>query len=194
MTHRYGKWFLVGWICFVAGGCAPRSSEAENARPVVIINGLELTAEELQREVGTASSRVSPPGKTAGTEPEWLGRLIERELMVQEAQRLGLDRNKEFMSTIERFWKEALLKQLIRRKGQEVAATVRVYEPELEAEYRRLQEEGKVREGVSLGQMREEILHNVRERKQAQAMEEWVASLRTKAKIHVDLKGIEELR
>jgi parvulin-like peptidyl-prolyl isomerase len=64
---------------------------------------------------------------------------------VQEAQRQGLDREPAFMRTIERFWKEALIKLLLSHKAQEIAGKVHVYEPDIEAYYERLSQETQAR-------------------------------------------------
>ena len=41
---------------------------------------------------------------------------IGKQLLIQEAQRQGLDRNRTFMKTIERNWKQTLIKELLDRE------------------------------------------------------------------------------
>ena len=187
-------WTGIGLVVLSGMGCQPPQRMAGAQKPVLIINELEMSGEELREDFALAArgpdhrSNEAPPGK----EPEWLGRVIERELLVQEAQRLGLDRNPAFMSTIERFWKEALLKQLVQLKGQEIASQAHVYEPEVEQRYAKLS-----REDPSLGslsEMREEIQRMIREEKQQEAMERWIQELRAKAKIRVDGGALAQLQ
>lgn len=188
--------FLVLMLgaCPFLSGCSPNSAEAVTEKPAVVINQLKLTKEELKQELQTVPWSFHGPEQGADGEPEWLSRLIERELLVQEAQRLGLDRRADFMRTIERFWKEALIKLLLDRKMQEIADKIRSYEPEIEARYRQLQEESPDSSLEPVEEMRDEIQRSLREEKAAQAMEEWVAGLRAKSKITVDSKILEELK
>jgi hypothetical protein len=55
------------------------------------------------------------------TDEEVLDLAIKREILVQEAQRQGIDREKSFMKTIERYWKQALIRELVNRKSRELA-------------------------------------------------------------------------
>ena len=187
-------WTGIGLVVLSGMGCQPPQRMAGAQKPALIINDLEMSGEELREDFALAARGPDQRSKEAapGKEPEWLGRVIERELLVQEAQRLGLDRNPAFMSTIERFWKEALLKQLVQLKGQEIASQVHVYEPEVEQRYAQLS-----REDPSLGslsEMHEEIQRMIREEKQQEAMERWIQELRAKAKIRVDGGALAQLQ
>ena len=157
-------WSCVGWILAVTllGSCTSEPANSRRGKPVLVINDLNLTAEDLRREIERAP--VEPALPSPEGEPEWLTRVIERELIVQEGRRMGLDREPEFMRSIERFWKEALLKQVLRRKAREISSQVQLYEPA------------------------------VRQQKEADAMEEWMAGLRQHAKIEVDRQALEKIR
>lgn len=187
-THR-GLLCLCGILCLCGvalTGCGTQASEAEVQKPALIINELKLSQSELQQEqaLAAATSREQHPG-AAGEEPEWLGRLIERELLVQEAQRLGLDRQPDFMRTIERFWKAALIKQLVDRKAREIDAQVHVYEPDIEAFSQQFPEEFETRD---------DIARAIRTRKQAEAMDQWMAQLKGQARIVLDREALSELQ
>lgn len=175
-------------------GCGPKAAEATVQKPVVVINNLKLNASELELELSEIGSPHEGGERVGeGEEPPWLVSLIERELLVQEAQRLGLDREHAFMRTIERFWKEALIKLLLHRKLQEIAATVHVYEPEIEAAYQKTKEETGLEPSLTLAEMRGEINRSLRREKEAQALEAWVSSLRAKSEITVDHEALSEL-
>ena len=152
-----------------------------------------MSGDELKAEKAMAAG--APEGQAApgaGGEPEWLSRVIERELLVQEAQRLGLDRDADFMGTIERFWKEALMRELLRYKSQEIVSQVRVYEPEIEERHARLS-----KEDPSIGplsQARGEIERMIQHEKEQKAMEDWVVELRARAQVQVDKEAIAQLK
>ncbi len=177
---------------FLLAGCGSRPDGTEGQKPVLRVNDLKLTTEDLQREVEMAGEGIERP--SAG-EPEWLSRVIERELIVQEGRQMGLDREPEFMRSIERFWKEALLKQVVRRKAREISAQVQVYEPEIEEHYRLWLKAQKAGTAVEpLETKRPEIERAIRQQKEADAMEQWVTGLRARAKIEVDHQALEKLR
>ena len=103
---------------------------------------------------------------------------------MQEAQRLGLDRQPGFMRTIERFWKEALIKQLLDRKAREINAQVHVYEPDIEAFSQQFPQEFEARDDMERA---------IRTHKQAEAMDQWVAQLKARSRIVIDHEAIARL-
>ena len=173
-------------------GCGSGATETAAKKPALVVNKLKLTSEEIKQErVVSAWAHDAEPAK--GEEPEWLGRVIERELLVQEAQRLGIDREPEFMRTIERFWKEALIKILLNRKSREITAMTHVYEPEIEAEYQKLVEEGAGQPVEPLSELHDQIAREIQQRKESEALDAWVLGLRTQAKIEVDQEAIQSI-
>ena len=182
-------------LVFALSGCTQKPAEARVEKPVVTINKLQLTGEEVKQEINQASLAIHEAVNTKEAEPEWLSSLIERELLVQEAQRLGLDRQPDFMRTIERFWKEALIKLLLNRKGQEIGDQVHVYEPEIEAYYKKLASEqtDTSQPLAPLSELREVIRREIREQKETEAMDNWIAELKKKAEITVDREAISKL-
>lgn len=191
MKKRFAVMALALWLLAQFSGCGPQSAGTTVEKPALVINKLKLTTEEIRQDrLFTAWTHDTEA--VEGDEPEWLGRLIERELLVQEAQRLGLDRRPDFMRTIERFWKEALIKILLIQKGQEIGDRTRVYEPEIEAYYKKLAEE-RQKEGrpvEALPELREEIRREIREGKENEVMDQWIYELREKAQVTIDREAV----
>lgn len=185
-TVDYGLALLCFFCAAALPGCGPQATEAEVQKPALIVNELKLSPSELQQELAFALQSSREAGRAeAGAEPEWLSRLIERELLVQEAQRLGLDRQPDFMRTIERFWKEALIKQLVDRKAREINAQVHVYEPDIEAFLQQF---------PHAFESRDDMERAIRTRKQAEAMDQWVEQLKAQARIVIDHEAIARLK
>jgi hypothetical protein len=69
------------------------------------------------------------------TKKEALEHLITRKVMVQEAQKQNFDKQKTFMKEIERYWEQALLKFLIKKKSEELSRLVQVDEAAIADEY-----------------------------------------------------------
>ena len=191
----YQLLLVLSAFLFLAAGCDSRRPGVSNEKPAVIVNKLQLTKSDLRKELKT---RVAVPYRSgvqdpANKEPEWLSQLIDRELLVQEAQRLGLNREQDFMLTVEHFWKQALIKQLISRKGREINASLHIYEPQIEAYYKKLaREKGAAIEPLSV--MRKDIVRMLEEETADKAMEDWLVDLRKSAHISVDHETLQQLQ
>ena len=179
-------------LSLLFSGCGKGTPGTVSDKLVLTINNLQLNKGELRQEY-QADSLMKHEPSTAQGEPEWVSRVIERELLVQEAQRLGLDRDPAFMHSIERFWKEVLIKLLLDRKGREISGEVQVYEPEIEAYYKKLAEEKSGTPIEPLSQLRQDLRREVRQKKEMEALEQWINSLREKSKIVIDQESLKEL-
>ena len=131
--------------------------------------------------------------KTLRLQEQALDQVVNRVLMLQEAQRLGLDREEEFMRTIERFWKGALIKLLVGRKAKEISSSTHVYEPEIEAYYQLMKKEAGGHSVEPLSKIKNEIRDTIRENKQTVAMERWVSDLRENTQVKIDKVAIKAL-
>jgi len=49
---------------------------------------------------------------------------IKKQILIQEAQRQGLDRKKSFMKTIERYWEQTLIKELLNEEFKRITQEV----------------------------------------------------------------------
>ncbi len=59
--------------------------------------------------------------------------LVTRKVLVEEAQREGLDKQQSFMREIERYWEQSLLKLLLKKKIEELSSSLRNEEERQEA-------------------------------------------------------------
>jgi len=79
----------------------------------------------LYREDFLSESSLYPP-EYRGSVPkeQLLNEIIEKKVLLLEAQRQGLDRNPEFMKMIERFWEQSLLRSLLNKKSEEFLSSI----------------------------------------------------------------------
>jgi len=82
------------------------------------INNYEITLNEFKEEFRESSYSQD---NTPESRKEFLKSLIGRKLILQDAQVIGLDKQKDFLKMIERFWEQSLLKLALERKSQEIA-------------------------------------------------------------------------
>lgn len=114
----------------VLSGCAQASSDES---PVLaVVNGKPITQSELDVRWAELPEARQARYQLEGGKKKFLDDLIARELLLQEARRLGLDRTLEVREKTQRFQEQLALDALMR----EMAKTrVQVTKEELEAYY-----------------------------------------------------------
>ena len=91
-------------------GCGRAKEAAGDNRVIARINKYTMTAEDFRN----SASRTF-----GATKEEILDELITKNVLIQEAQKENFDKDKAFMKEIERYWEQALLKLLIKKKTAE---------------------------------------------------------------------------
>ena len=119
------------FMCLIITGCAicfgAGCGKKENSEKIVArINNYSMSVKDIMDEI-----EHSP---YAAEEAKNLERLLDlairRQVLIQEAQREGLDREETFMETIERYWEQTLIKELLEKKTREISGTVNKDEQE----------------------------------------------------------------
>ena len=176
---------LVTLFSFIAG-CSPGNNSAEN-KVVAQINKYKMTVDDLRCEFKNAPYDEAERIKTQEGRKQYLDGLIEKEVLLQEAQRQGIDREKAFMKSIENYWEQALLKALLERKSKEILGLTHVYDNEIEEYYKNSGED------APFSKVKNEIMDAIKQKKEADAMNEWINELKNKAYIKVDENAVEDV-
>lgn len=121
---------------------------------------------------------------TLESRKEFLNNLINRKLILQDAEQKGLDKDAAFLDMIQRFWEQSLLKLAIDRKSKEIANSTSVSEKTVEEVYRNMVKEGKA--DKPLAAMSQQIRWEITKLKEAQIIGLWMSDMRAKARIKVD--------
>ena len=87
-------------------GCGRK---ANNETVLVRINNYNLTVDDFNSELAHS---LYAEDKDLDKE-SFLDFLIGKQLLIEEAQRQGIDKSEAFMKTIERYWKQTLIKELL---------------------------------------------------------------------------------
>ncbi|MFQ5895525.1 MAG: hypothetical protein ACE5JJ_06880, partial [Nitrospinota bacterium] len=132
----------MGWILLSAQGCG---RGGDSSPTVARINSYYLSTEDFREEVKNAGIGYRPELEQMYAREQFLEEIIQKKLLLQEAVRLDLDKGKEFMRVIERFWEQALLKNLMRRKEEEFARQIKVTAAEVQDYYERMKREVRAR-------------------------------------------------
>ena len=169
-------------VLLLQSSCSKRDQKNEAA---VKISTYTLTANEFEE----LFSEYEMNGDTPGNRENFLNNLITRKLLLEEAQRRGLDTQKDFLRSIENFWEQSLLKLVVDQKVKEIEKNITVTESEVEADYQKWAQENP-ETPKPLQEVQSLIEWRIRKAREAQAMEEWTNDLIQKAPIQVDRKAV----
>lgn len=160
-------------------GCMNRP-EGNSREILVKINNYEISKGEFEEEF-----KFSYYGNTDTLESrrEFLNNLINRKLILQNAQSRGLDKTKSFLKMIERFWEQSLLKLALDRKNNEIAGYTFVSDKEVKDAYEALSKEGKADKPYD--QMYQPIKWQLTKQKESQMISDWLSGLRKNADIKI---------
>ena len=115
---------------------------------------------------------------------EFLEQLIRKELLIQEAKRLKLDRRENFIRAIERHWESTLIRDLMELKGREISKRTVVSQEEIESRYKEMKQSDP--ECAPFKDMQEKVAAKIMEEKKRKRLVTWINGLRKDAKIEID--------
>lgn len=167
------RWILFIMCMFILG-CQfrPDTSDA-----VIIIDDIVVTAEEFNRAF--ESSFFSAMQEEEGIE-QFVDVFIARKLLLKEAERLNLDKNPEFLSSIQLFWEQSLLRQIITKKTEEIAADVIITQQDIEEFHKENQQ---AFEDRALDEVKDQIRLFLLRQKQQELFQQWLSQLRRDANV-----------
>lgn len=164
-------------------GCSYRSEDKKAI--LARVNNYEITQDEFEEEF--RESAFGSAADTLESREEFLNALINRKLILQEAEREGLDKEKSFLKMIQRFWEQSLLKTALDKKAKDIASSASVKDEDIEEGYNRMLEEGKTEEPYET--MYNQIRREITRLKQSRMMDEWISELYKNSDIKIN-KGL----
>src|SRR3989338_655405 len=167
-------------------GCSSGNNNAEN-KVVAQINKYKMTMDDIRYEFKNAPYDEEAFLKTENGRKRYLDGLIEKEILLQEAQRQGIDREKDFMKSIENYWEQALLRILLERRSKEISGLIHVYDNEIEEYYKDSDED------LPLPKVRNEIRDIIKQKKETDAMDAWIDELKKRSYIKVNEEALRSL-
>ena len=167
-------------VLFLFTGC---SDSAPPEPSVATINEYAIPLSDFETQLADAMEYDESFKLTDASRQAFLEELIRKELLIQEAKRLALDREEKFVASIERYWEATLIRNLIDRKGVELSRGIIVSEEEIAAYY---ENNAAFKEGgIPLPEAHDTIRDTLREKKKSLALQAWIDDLRSKAAIEV---------
>ena len=176
MTVKQG---IVVLFCLALVGCG----KAESPKKVVAaINDYRVTLDEF--EEGFAQSAYAARLDKEKSRQEYLDNLINQKLILQDAQKKNLDKDKEFLRSIERFWEQSLLTVAIGVKAKEINGAMVVPEDQIRKLYDQMLKEGLTTK--SYEEMYPQIKWQAAKQFEAQMLSNWMDGLRRGADVKIN--------
>ena len=175
--------------CCAVIACSRPPSQEEKV--LVSINDLKLKVSDFQRLLA-ADMETDPDFKlTAGAKKMYLSELIQKEILIQEAKRLELDRKTEFIRTIERYWEATLIRNLMQLKGGEIDKRIIVSQEEVQRRYDAMKV--KTEDIQPLTEIEVELRAEIKEQKKTAMFQQWVEELKNDADVDIDEELLDQL-
>lgn len=172
-------WLIIFGLIAIFG-CTKGKSENIALR----INEFAMSAEEFKEEFKNSSYFVEGKDRK-----KFLEDLVSRTLLLQEAERMELDRGQEFLKEIERFWEKTLLKSIVNQKSKEFAGKSLVGEDEIRSRYDEIVKEGLA--DKSFDELYAQVKWQLLREKQTTAFNHWLEKLHKEARLEVNKELLE---
>ncbi len=172
--------FLITALIFFSCG----KDQGEKGTVIAKINDYSLLQDDFKSQLSFALEVDVEFRLTRETKKEFLEEIIRKELMIQEAKRMNLDRKEKFMQAIERYWEATLIRDLMELKGGEISTKVVVSEEEIIDAYKKKYQQSE--NAPELEKVRDSILENLKDNKKTMMLKKWITGLREKSDIQIN--------
>jgi hypothetical protein len=179
------SFFLFGLFL----SCSERTSP--QGKPVAQVNDFVISEVDFRRELADSARYHNIVGLTPADKNECLKGRIQKELLIQAAVSQGLDREDDFRQTMEKFWEQTLITNLLRKEAVRLEKEILVTMEEVEDQYKEM-----VRRDPGcppLDQLVQTIENNIREMKKKKALDAWVDRLWKSARITIHEENLKAL-
>ena len=164
-------------------GCGQDGDNGQD-KVVARVNDYRMTLNDFKEQLNAELEFTADVKLTETVRKNFLEEMIRKELLIQEAKRLGLDTEPDFVRAIERYWESTLIRRLLEIKGAEIGARILVSEEEIQAQYRKLKT---VHDPLPpLEKMREQLARQLKEQNKTIALQKWISDLRKNSQIEIN--------
>ncbi len=160
-------------LMFLGYSLMPKRPEDKDV--VARINNRVITKTEFEDSLARAEAMTH----VKKDRRSFLQDMISKELLIQEAEKMGLDKDESFRRSIQNYYEQTLLKNLINRKMDMIK--VSVTDKEIEDYYNNMD---KPRPPFS--EVKDKIRAALEEKNKQQALEAWFNNLKEKASIKIN--------
>ena len=176
------KFIVLALLVLLVSSCAEFK---ESEKPAIKIGKIKISSERFQQEFKLSGFAKEVKKK------DFLETFISRKLILLEAEKLGLDKDPEFLRDVQDFWEQSLLKLVIAKKIKELVADISINQEEVRSYYMKNKDKEFI--DKEFVQIYDQVKGMLLRDKQQAAIGNWVNSLKNDAEVIVDYKllGIE---
>ena len=172
--------FLTAFLSLTLFGCQPH--KITDSSNILTIGNYELTQEEFEQRFSESSYALREDEEAR---EDFLQNFVNQRIMILEAQSQRLDKNKEFLQTIERYWEQALIKEVLETNADSILNSISVSDTEIQNYFKEAREGGAY-PNTPLSDVKASIEIQLKREKQNRAITEWIDQLKNKYKISVN--------
>ncbi|MCB2147619.1 MAG: SurA N-terminal domain-containing protein [Deltaproteobacteria bacterium] len=165
--------------------CSPSPENDGDGKTLATINDYRLPRNAFQRQLASELELEKDYKLTEDAKKEFLETLIRKELLIQEAMRLKLDRKEAFKKSIEKYWESTLIRDLITLKSLEISETIYISQEEIADRYAELKKSAP-NIGPLTEKLNEQLQQELKASKKTVKLDAWIGELRSRAKIKID--------
>jgi len=177
---------VISFVFSFLMGCSSSGSEGDK-RVVAEVNKYKMTIEDLKYELTNMPYDRPYVLESEEGRMKYINSLLEKEILLQEAQEQGIDKEKDFMRSIENYWEQALLKLLLEREANRISGSIHVYDNETEEYYKNSGED------LALPEVKRDIVRVIRQKKEMDLMNTWIEGLKKQSDIKINRELLEEV-
>jgi hypothetical protein len=175
--QKMKKLFILLFISVMLFGC---SKARQDSDVVVRINDYIITRAEFEKDFKDSSyGRFD----TVESRREFVNNLVDRILILQDAEKKSLDKDPKFLGMVEKFWEQSLLRVALEKKSREVAGSAYVSDKTVEDAYQKMLKDGKVSKPYDA--MYQQIKWDITKLKESQLISDWIADLHKNSDVKI---------
>lgn len=182
VMNRTIIYLLLTALCFTAFACT--SDTDDEGKLLARINDRNLALDEFERQLAAEIELNRDLKLTKQVKREFLEDIIRKEILIQEAKRLQLDREQKFVRAIQRYWEATLIRDLMEMKGDQISKEILVSQEEIEARYGDMQKSGGAQ--PSLLELQDKIIDDIKEEKKTEKLKAWIDDLRGSSSVWIN--------
>jgi hypothetical protein len=169
-------------VILLSVSCAPKEKTA------ISIDGIKITKAEFEKDF--EKFNFSKPDTTTARK-EFVDNIVNRKLILKEAETTNLDKDPAFLEDVQDFWEQSLLKIAVDKKAKQLFMNIKIEDKEIDDFYNANKDKF---ENKPISDVYGEIRLILFKKKQQDAVTEWIDSLKNKANVKVDYKllGLEQ--
>jgi len=163
-------------VILLSASCAPKEETA------VSIDSIKITKAEFEKDF--QKFNLSKPD-TSAARKEFIESLVNRKLILKEAETTNLDKDPAFLEDVQDFWEQSLLKLVVDKKAKQLFMTIKINDKEIDDFYNANKDKfGDKPMSDVYGEVRLILF----KKKQQDAVTVWLDALRKNANVKVNYK------